>query len=148
MSVHRFELLFKIEPAGDFGLPVQDTVVVKAVEGKAIYSATLDRTTGNLVSHGVLPVYRDDSEAVHVERESDGLQIRIRDNFLTVQLDGQDYVSVQDSVLSAVDRFVQLLSLTKHVLPSGARPGSPAERKREERCADTKENTADESADV
>ena len=108
-----FEFLFKIEPAGDFGLPDNDTIVVKAVEGMQTYTAAIDRVTGNVVAHSTVPRYRDEAEAVQLNWQIETMQLRLHDNFLTVSIEETDYATSEKTVLGAVDRFIQLLSFNR-----------------------------------
>jgi hypothetical protein len=54
--MHEFTFLFKLEPAGDFGLPEKDTTVTNAVGG--VYTGSIHRLTLNTVSHGTVTLPR------------------------------------------------------------------------------------------
>jgi hypothetical protein len=106
-----FTFLFKLEPAGDFGLPEQDTIVTTAVRN--IYSAAIHRLTLNTVSHGTLSRYREENEAIRLDEHMLGLRMSLHDNYLWVVLLKEDYKAAELIVLAAVDRFTQLLAVDR-----------------------------------
>jgi hypothetical protein len=109
--MREFTFLFKLEPAGDFGLPEQDTTVTRA--GGEIYTASIDRLTLNTVSHGTLPRYREQDEAVRFDETILELRMSLRDNYLWVVLLSEDYKEAEIVALRAVDRLIQLLAVDR-----------------------------------
>jgi hypothetical protein len=109
--MHEFTFLFKIEPAGDFGLPERDIIVTKARPG--IYTASIDRLTFNAVSHGTLSHYREENESVGIDETVLKMKLSLRDNYLSAVLLEEHYKEAEAAVLLAVDRFVQLLALDR-----------------------------------
>jgi hypothetical protein len=85
-----FEVLFKLSPPAVFGLPDGDKVVIpttKAGEHRKLVGPTLDVRSRVLVSHGTLPQYRGDPEAVHVDLVAGALRLVANDNFVRVFAD-------------------------------------------------------------
>jgi hypothetical protein len=109
--MHEFTFLFRLEPAGDFGLPEHDTIVAK--KGGQAHTAAIDGLTFNIVAHGTPSHYREDSEAIVIERAILGLEIRLQDNYLWVVSREEAYKEAEATVLEAVERFVELLALNR-----------------------------------
>ena len=109
--MHQFTFLFKLEPAGDFGLPEQGTTVTKA--GGDIYTSAIDGLTLTPVSHGTLSRYREENEAVRFDETILDLQVRLRDNYLWVAVMKEDYKEAETLVLGLIDRLTQLLSVDR-----------------------------------
>lgn len=106
-----FTFLFKIEPAGDFGLPEQDTLVTNTAGN--VHSAAIHRLTFNTVSHGTLSRYREENDAIRLDEDLLGLRMSLHDNYLSVVLLKEDYKAAELVVLAAVDRFIQLLAVDR-----------------------------------
>ena len=111
--MHEFTFVFKLEPAGDFGLPEQDTTVTKG--GAEICTASIHGLTLNTVSHGTLSHYRDENEAVRFDETILELRMSLRDNYLWVVSLKENYREAEIVVLRAVDQFIQLLAVDRGV---------------------------------
>jgi hypothetical protein len=70
----------------------------------------LDTFSGQLVSHGTLPLYRQADQRVSAALTTPQFSVSIHDNFLDVGARGADPQSVADEVLAYVDTLIQALS--------------------------------------
>jgi tetratricopeptide (TPR) repeat protein len=69
--------------------------------------------TLNTVAHGTLPHYREESESIELDEAVLELRLRLRDNYLWIELRKEDYKEAEGIVLGAVDRFIQLLAVNR-----------------------------------
>jgi hypothetical protein len=108
-----YEVLFKLSPPAVFGLPDGEKIVVPvALDGKErkLRSGAIDTRTGIIASHGTLPEYRQDDEAVQVDVAKGGLRMTVRDNFLRVYANADDAEEAYGAATELVDLVCQTMA--------------------------------------
>lgn len=108
---HLFNLAFELRPRSAFGIPDGDTIVVPSSH-KRVESPYLHVSTGHLYAHGTLSKFRSDAQMICRKLALPGASARLRDNFITVKVWGTDPRSAHSVAASALERFLQQLTVT------------------------------------
>ena len=112
---HLFNLAFELRPRSLFGIPDGDTIVVPSSH-KRVESPLLHVPTGHLYAYGTLSKFRSDAEMICRKLTLPGVSARLRDNFITVKVWGTDPRTAHSVAASALERFLQQLTVTTGVL--------------------------------
>ena len=108
-----YEVLFKLSPPAMFGLPDGEKIVVPvAPDGKErkLRSGAIDTRSGIIASHGTLPEYRRDDEAVMVDVVKGGLRMAVSDNFVRVYANADDAEEAYGAATELVDLVCQTMA--------------------------------------
>lgn len=106
-----FRILFRLAPAGCFGLPDGNKVVIPAdPNGREVFGPAFDPRTSQLVSHGTLSQYRTPEQSLNLSLKSRGLVLSISDNFLSVAVDAQHAQVAADKALTYMEVLLQSLT--------------------------------------
>lgn len=103
----RLTAVFRIQPVGWLGLPQAGMTMRPAdSSGKSqMTGPVLDGRTGNLVSRGALPIYREDADAIRESLTLRGMEIRINDDFVFVTLEGDEVLGTLGRMQAVLETF-------------------------------------------
>ena len=107
----KFRIFFEIHPSGPFGVPEGTKTVLPAGPTKAV-GDTYHTKTLKRVEYGTLSRYRDDENAINVNLNLGGITGTLKDNFLFLDVEASSGEEAYDIAATAVDRFLQHLSLS------------------------------------
>jgi len=105
----RFVLRYVLSPSWAFGLPDGNRIVVPA--GTAFTSPSVDMRTGEIASHGTLPVYRLADQALDVTLLSTDLELSCHDNHLSLGLEAEHVSAAHERGDRVVELCCQSLSV-------------------------------------
>lgn len=110
----RVVCLYRVEPAGYFGVPDGQKVVLPAnAAGVDVLSPTLDTRSGLLVNHGTLSSFRSDDAAVREEVVLEDARLRFNDEFLTVMVEADSLLAGANAARVHVTRFLRHLMVAQ-----------------------------------
>lgn len=106
----RYELHFVVSPTAPFGLPSGDHVV-RPAGPQSIAGPAIHLRSRKVASHGTLPLYRADEDALAIALESAVGHVSVRDNFATVVIDAGNAEVAYQRGTGLVERLCQSLSV-------------------------------------
>jgi hypothetical protein len=104
----RYDVYFKLLPAGSFGVPEDDRIVVPPgdVTGPAILTSSMVK-----VGHGTLSQFRQPEDAINEPIALGEITGRLDDNYLTLSAEAEDPQVARERAQAAADTFAKHLTL-------------------------------------
>lgn len=110
----KFQVTFEIHPSGPFGVPQDGVTVVPTQEGGGeLFGDTYHTKTMTRVGYGSLPEYRKDNQAINSSIKLGDVQISLRDNFASVDVEASSASEAYEKAAQTIGRFLQHLSLSQ-----------------------------------
>ncbi len=112
----RFELIFQLEPPGQFGLPEEGVTVLPSGDPTTnAVSPVIHARAGVLAGHGTLSRYREDKDQLTIEAELGPHSLKMVDNFVFLSVESETSSDAYAMACDCLERFLRHLCLTQGV---------------------------------
>jgi hypothetical protein len=107
--MNKYEITYKIYPAGIFGLPQEGFTVISGAQ--EIHGDTMSTCSGKIVGLGTLSRYREESEKIIFKANYNDTEVKFNDNFITIVFDEVDKSIAIKKADNTIINFLRILEV-------------------------------------
>lgn len=118
--MNKYEITYKIYPAGIFGLPQEGFTVISGTQ--EIHENTISPHSGKIIGFGTLSRYREESDKIIFKANYNDIAVKFSDNFIALIFDETDEgiaINKADNVITIVLRLLETYYPGKYFYTEG-----------------------------